>query len=267
MPKPRTVASIAVALVAIATGGSARAAETAKLHVWFTPNELGKSTTVHFSIRLSAASGETPMPVENINIALPAGMGLGTTNLGEDTCNPTRLLNVGLDGCSPNSRMGHGKAVVGLPVGPELIENEAEITVFMAQPVHETTTMMFYAATHEPVIEEEIFMSQLLPTTGRFGAQLNTVLPIIEPWPEASDTAILRMESTLGPAGLTYYTRAHGKRVGYTPTGMDVPETCPHGGFPFAATFTFKGGLALTTTTSVPCPPSHKKRHHARRHG
>jgi hypothetical protein len=264
MRKRMTLLSLVAALVVIAAApGATSAAETAKLHVTFDPNHLGKSTTVHFSIKLGATQGDVPSPVVNISIALPAGMGLGTTDLGEETCSPHVLLEQGVQGCPTNSRMGLGRAVVGLPVGSELVENEATITVFMAQPIHETTSMMFYAATDTPVVEEEIFMSQLLPTTGRFGARLNTVLPIIEPWPEAADTALLRLDSTLGPSGLTYYTRVHGKRVGYRPKGMDVPERCPRGGFPFAATFTFKGGATLTTTTNVPCSQSGKhSRHH-----
>ncbi len=265
--RPLVLLIIAAALLGLlALPVVAGATEQAKLHVSFQPDHLGKSTTIHFDIALTTRPGEIPTPITDISIALPVGMGLGTTDLGEDTCNPTQLIERSLLGCSPNSQMGHGKAIVGLPVGGQVIENEAEITIFMAKPEHETTSMMFYADTHYPVAEEEIFMSQLLPQSkGPFGASLNTVLPIIEPWPEASDTAILRLESTLGPSGLTYYEWAHGKEVGYTPTGMDVPETCPRHGFPFAATFTFKSGASISTATTVPCPRVPKRGHKGQR--
>jgi hypothetical protein len=69
--------------------------------------------------------------------------------------------------------------------------------------------------------------------------------------------SIISVQSTIGPSHLTYYKHVHGKLVGYRPKGVSLPLKCPHGGFPFAAEFTFLDGSQVPATSTVPCP-SHK---------
>jgi hypothetical protein len=253
-----------VVLFGILTPHAAVASQRVKLKASFSPDRLGVSTTINFEFNISSTTGAVPSPVTQVDVSLPAGMGLGTTNLGEETCNPTALFTFGPQGCSPNSRMGLGSATVELPIGPEPEELSAGITVYMGVPQKQHTTILIYAETHTPVYGQFVFPSELLPTSGAYGAELNTAMPLIPTWPDGPPAVIVRMETTLGPSHLTYYTHRHGKLTAYSPEGMAVPEHCPRGGFPFRATYRFADGSTTSATTSVPCPrhtaPKEKRR-------
>jgi hypothetical protein len=71
--------------------------------------------------------------------------------------------------------------------------------------------------------------------------------------------SIVSVQTTIGPSHLTYYKHVHGRRVAFRPRGVSVPERCPHGGFPFAAEFTFQDGSTATGVTTVPCPPRQRR--------
>jgi hypothetical protein len=78
---------------------------------------------------------------------------------------------------------------------------------------------------------------------------------LISSVPGGADVSIVRVQTTIGPAGLTYYRHRHGRRVPFHPRGVAVPEHCPHGGFPFAAQFTFQDGSGTSASTTAPCSP------------
>lgn len=88
-------------------------------------------------------------------------------------------------------------------------------------------------------------------------------LPIIPSVPGAPDVAIVSLRVTLGPQGLTYYEQAEGNTFADTPKGILLPTTCPRGGFPFAATFSFLDGSRPAAKAFVPCPdPRRRRRRH-----
>jgi hypothetical protein len=86
-------------------------------------------------------------------------------------------------------------------------------------------------------------------------------LPIVPSVPGAPDVAIVSLRVTRGPQGLSYYEQAEGSTLAYTPKGILLPTTCPRGGFPFAATFSFLDGSHPVAHTTVPCPHSRRRRH------
>ena len=230
------------------------AAQTAKLKVSFTPNNLGGSTTIHFAVDIGTTTGRTPSPVTDINIGMPNGLGLANTDLGEETCDAAVLLEFGASGCPANSRLGIGTALVELPIGPEPVQNRANVTIFMGTPINHHTTMLFYAEGLTPVAAQLVFISQLLPGNGIFGVSLNTSVPLTPTVPEAADASVVRLETTLGPSHLTYYDHVHGTLRAYQPTGITIPERCPRGGFPFDATFTFQDATTASAKSNVACP-------------
>ncbi len=187
-------------------------------------------------------------------------MGLGTTDLGEETCSPAILMNKGPEECPPNSRMGLGNAIVEIPVGTQRDTFYAFVSIYMGVPQDQHTTLLIYAETRRPVVGQFLFPSELLPTTGLYGAEIHTAMPIIPTWPEGPPAVIVHMETTLGPSHLTYYARRHGKLVPYTPEGMAVPERCPRDGFPFHAVYHFYNGSSASATTRVPCPSDYASR-------
>jgi hypothetical protein len=245
-----------ISLLAISMPSSAGASEIVRFKAGFSPDRLGVSTTVHLQFNISSTTSDIPSPVTNVKIDLPSGMGLGTTDLGEATCEPEALFTFGPLGCSPNSRMGIGNATVALPLGPEPIDLSAAVTLYMAVPQNQHTTLLLYAETKTPVYSQHVFPTELLPPSGNsYGAELNTAMPLIPTVPEGGPAVIVHMETSLGPNHLTYYKRTHGKVVPYSPEGLAVPERCPRGGFPFRAIYKFNDGSTVATTARVPCPP------------
>lgn len=266
MAARRLVVLLAVVLLGLVVPGAAGASQIVTLNASFSPYRLGRSTTISLGFNVTSTTDSVPSPVIDVKIDLPAGMGLGTTDLGEETCNPEALLILGPNGCSPNSRMGLGNATVEVPTKTDPPTFDAGVIVYMGKPVEHHTTMLIYAETVTPVYGQYLFPSELLPATGAYGAQLNTAMPLIPTWPEGPPAAIVHLETTLGPSHLIYYTHRHGKLVSYRPEGMAVPEHCPRGGFPFRAIYHFQDGSSTSATTVVPCPrisQKHKSGHRA----
>jgi hypothetical protein len=94
----------------------------------------------------------------------------------------------------------------------------------------------------------------VLPSSGVFGSQLSASVPPIPSVPNGPDVSVVSVKATIGPEHLTYYKHVHGRRVSFHPQGVDVPEHCPRGGFPFAAEFTFQDGSHTTASTKIACP-------------
>lgn len=259
------LAVLAALLLCGFVASGADATETAKLHVEFTPKRLGESTTIVISFEIASTTASVPSPLTHFNVSLPTGMGLGTTTLGEVTCTHTPLEERGRPGCSGNSLMGLGTAVVGVPFGPEVVRQNVDIAVLMAPPIEHRTTLLFYAAATTPITGEILFEGQLLPDTGQFGAELNTTIPLTATVPGAADVAVLSMQASIGPRGVTYHRIVSGKRAAYQPIGMTVPSVCPHHGWPFIATFSFQDGTSVTATSRISCPRSASRHKHRSR--
>src|ERR1700691_1305613 len=262
---------VAVAMIGAVLGiflipSTASAKEHVVLKAGFAPDHLGASTTIHLGFDITSSTGGVPSPVTDVQLDLPAGMGLGITDLGEETCNPAMLFAVGFTGCSPNSQMGYGNARVEIPVAEARIKIHAFVRIYMGVPQDRHTTLLIYAETRSPVVGNFLFPSELLPTAGIYGAQIHTRMPLIPTWVDGPPAVIVHMETTLGPSHLTYYRRQRGKRVAYTPEGLAVPERCPRGGFRFRATYHFYDGSVVSPTTHVPCPPAIRPRAQQRSH-
>ena len=73
--------------------------------------------------------------------------------------------------------------------------------------------------------------------------------------PGGPPVSIVSVQATIGPSGLVYTERVHGRTVSFHPRGVQVPTSCPRGGFPFTGTFTFVDGSSATAQSTVPCPP------------
>jgi hypothetical protein len=220
------------------------------LNASFSPERLGKSTTVLFGFRVRSPDGGVPSPLTSVNLLLPEGMGLAPTTLGLANCYPTPLLTRGLAGCSPNAQIGSGAATVEVPFGPEILAENVNITAFVGPPVSDNLALLFYAEGNKPIIANLIF-------SGTLGGFIDTTIPPTPTLPDAADASVVQFHSSIGPAGLTYHVLVDGKSVAYHPTGMVVPVHCPANGFPFSANFTFQDGAHVSATTSTPCPPGH----------
>ena len=233
------------------------AAETAKLHVKLAPERLGDPTTIEFGVRIASGPGPAggiPAPLTELDLTYPAGVGLGTSGLGVESCRPAALRTLGPKACPPDSRMGYGSALVEVPFGPEPISEHANVELFMAPVQAEQVRMLFYAAGQNPVIAQLVLPATLASAPAPSGGALDTELPLVPTFPQAPDVSVLRFSSTLGPLGLSYYEQIHGRTIAYRPRGVVLPKHCPRAGFPFTAELGFADATKVTALTRVPCP-------------
>jgi hypothetical protein len=246
-------AAVAVALGA-AVPATSQASPSARLEVALVPEQLGRDTTIEFGFRIQGPHGTVPPPVTKIALSYPAGFGIVTSGLGLQSCRETSLEEVGVEGCPSQSLMGYGTATGDIQIGPEVIEESGATAVFMAPFQNGDIALQFYLNAEDPLAAQLIFPGLLLPARAPFGGDLTITVPLIESFPDGPDVALVRLRSTIGPLGITYYDRIHGKFVPYHPNGILLPRRCPRGGFPFAAAFTFAAGAETTAHAAVPCP-------------
>jgi hypothetical protein len=244
----------ALALCASAPAG-AQAAQTVRLETSFNPNRPGARTTIEFGFHVhSTIPRRAPSPVTDVDLHLPAGLGLATSTLGLANCDPQALIAGGVAGCPANARIGFGSAIVAVPAEGEPVEETGSLTALVGPPNSEHLEVLFYAEGHSPVFAQLVFPGRLLEDNPPFSGRLDTTIPPIPTWPGGPDVAVTSMTSTIGPRGLTYYRHTRGEIVPFRPRGIVVPARCPRGGFPFRADITFMDGTHQTATSAVPCP-------------
>jgi hypothetical protein len=254
--RPAALTVLTLALLCVLAPAAAQAiSERASLHASFAPDRLGAPTTITFGFHLSTTEGTAPPPLTGLDLRMPAGVNYTTTTLGLAICQPAALAAKGLAGCPANSRLGYGSAYVEVPFGTGSGHEIPEIQAVSGPSPNGNLTVLFYANGLYPVSAQLTFSGEVLPDTGRFGSQLSTTVPLVTSVPGGPDVSIVSVTSTIGPSHLTYYRHSHGHLVPFRPRGVSVPEHCPHGGFPFAAAFTFQDGGHTSAQTTVPCPP------------
>src|SRR5580658_6774114 len=96
--------------------GTALASPAIKLNAKFQPYRLGSSTTMTIGFRIKTPRDELPPSLTEVDLHLPSGLIIASSTLGLVTCNPAVLMRRGVSGCSPNSIMGRGSALVGIPI-------------------------------------------------------------------------------------------------------------------------------------------------------
>jgi hypothetical protein len=233
---------------------AAQAAESARLSATLTPERLDQGTTIGFNLRIVTPGGEIPPPLREVDLRYPQDLGIATSGLGLATCSRVLLEAAGPQGCPSESVMGIGSAVAEIPVGPEIVHETAPLTIFRAPTENGHIAMVLYANGASPVEAQILLPSLLLPATAPFGGRVHINVPLVPSLPGSPDVAVVRLTTTLGPLGITYYEREHGRAVPYRPRGLQLPDSCPRGGFPFAAALSFVGGSHVSARTVVPCP-------------
>jgi hypothetical protein len=245
-------------------GAQARMATTestsATLSAAFTPEQLGGRTTLHFGFAFSAPPGQVPPPLTQIELRYPNNLGIALSGLGLATCSATALSELGPKGCPPNSIMGRGEAYTGIVLGVTPIRENAPIWIVRAPNQEGHLSVLFYSEGSTPVDTHIEFPGILLPSDSPFGGVVSIGIPLVPTLPGAPYISVIHLHATLGPIGVTYYEHFGGVTLAYTPKGILLPKTCPRGGFPFAATFSFLDGSEARGSTAIPCPDPPKKR-------
>jgi hypothetical protein len=238
----------------------ALAAPSAKLGATLTPERLGQGTTVGFTFRISAPGGQVPPPLIGVSLRYPENLGIALSGLGVASCSPETLTALGPYGCPANSVMGRGSATAEIPVGPQILAETAPITIVRAPEREGRLTVLLYAFGLVPIDAQIVFPGLLLPAAPPFGGLVNIDVPLVTSLIGAPNVSVVKLQTTLGPQGLTYYRRSGTRTVSYRPRGILLPDSCPRDGFPFAAEFTFADSSHATARTKVPCPAREQRR-------
>jgi len=181
-------------------------------------------------------------------------MGFAASSLGLEPCQPELLARAGPEGCPVDSRIGFGSALAEVPA-QSTIQEHARVTVLLGPYDGEEMTVLFFVEGRWPANREIVLTAHLLGIANPDGATLLTEVPSLPVWPLGPDIGLTRLESTIGPAGPTYYRRVHGRTVAFQPRGVSLPRRCPSGGFRVSAVFDWWTiGGAASASTRVPCP-------------
>jgi hypothetical protein len=260
--------SIALLLVAFSLGlpVAAQASTTATLSAAFTPEQLGRRTTLHFGFSFSAAPGQVPPPLTQIELRYPNNLGIALSGLGLATCAPATLTELGPSGCPANSIMGRGEAFTGIVLGVTPIRENAPIWIVRAPDQEGHLSVLFYSEGSTPVDTHIEFPGILLPANSPFGGVVSIGIPLVPTLPGAPYISVINLHATLGPIGVTYYEHFGGVTLAYTPKGILLPKSCPRGGFPFAVHLSFSNGASAGASATVPCPRSPTSSHRSSTH-
>jgi hypothetical protein len=245
----RALQLIALALaLCVWPAPGALAAPRAKMSATFAPERLGRATTISFGFQIGVPD-QAPTALRRVSIAYPRDLGLATSGLGVAPCRPATLEMHGPLACPANSLMGSGTALIELQIGPILVQERVSLTLLAGPSSDGYLHLLLYASGAHPV--EAIVVARAVLRPGR----LYITVPPIPSLPEAPYVSLAQLRLTLG-GNLTYYETIKGQSVPYRPAGVGLPQTCPRGGFSFAATFAFLDGSHSHAKTAVPCPRS-----------
>jgi len=233
---------------------TAHATQSASLHAAFTPERLGQGTALTLSVQTSAPAGGVPSPLTALDLGYPSDLGVTVGGLGLATCSPTAIEAFGAKGCSAESRMGYGSALAEIPIGPEIVEETARVTIVRAPIQEGHLALLFYLEALTPVAAYIVFPGLLLPGPATNDETVHFNVPVVPSLPGAPNVSVVQLTATIGPRGLTYYEHVRGKIIAYHPKGVLLPNHCPRGGFRFTASLAFEDGSHTSVSTTVHCP-------------
>ena len=202
------------------------------------------------------ASGQrsVPPPLTQVDLRYPNNLGIGLSGLGLENCGASTLEASGPLGCPRDSVMGYGVAFTGIVLGTTPITESAPITILRAPNQEGRLSVLFYAEGSTPVDTHILFPGLLLPASSPFGGLVSIPIPLVPTLPGAPYISVIHLHATVGPRGVTYFEHAGGMTLAYKPRGILLPPSCPRGGFPFTARFSFSDGSQASASTKIKCP-------------
>jgi hypothetical protein len=239
---------------------AATSTPTASLSAAFEPERLGQRTTLSFGFRILGAAGTVPPALTAVTLSYPNNLGIALSRLGLATCTATQLEASGVSGCQENSIMGFGNATAEISLGSDVVGEPVPITILRAPNEEGHIALLFDAVGSTPLNTSAVFPGALLPAPAPFGGQVSIDVPLIPSVPGAPNVSIVRLRATLGPSGVTYFKALEGRTIVYQPPGILLPNSCPKGGFPFAAQLSFVDGSHTSAQATDPCPARRARR-------
>lgn len=233
-------------------------APSVRLSASFSPERLGRDTTIGFGFEVLTPLGTLPSPVTGMRVLLPRGLSIADSELGLESCDAERLGGEGPSACPPDSPIGRGGAVAAVGFGKQLVFEHVAITLFAAPLEDGHPTMLVYSRGEHPVIANIVFPGAILPAQGPFGSLIDTSMPLVPGLPGGPDVAVVQLGVTIGPKGILYRERVKDRTISFRPKGVALPARCPPGGFAFTIALEFQDGAQTHGATKVACP--HRRR-------
>jgi hypothetical protein len=237
--------ALAGCLCLASPAAAARSAVTASLQPSFLPKVLGARTAFTLGFRLRGGFEGVPPPISRVVLRFPAGLAIDLS--GAATCSAGRLRRLGRAGCPASSLIARGQAVAAVHAGSQSIPEQATVRAFRGPDRGGRPTVLIHSHGDTPLQQTTLSTGVLARDGGPYGLRLTVSVPPIPTLVLEPNASILSMSLTFGAAGVP--PRAHAASG-----TVRVPRRCPAGGFPFAASFAFEDGTALSAAARVRCP-------------
>ncbi len=240
-----TIGARAIAVILIvcaALAASAQAETHATITPTLSPDRLGAKAALTFTIQYAGGELGVPSPVRRSVLQFPAGLSLDIPDL--RSCSPSRLRARGASGCPSQSKIGSGHALVEVHAGTLTITEEVALLAFLGPPQNLQPTFEIFAQGYTPLDERMVFTGTVLPDSAPYGEELVLSIPPIPTLSLEPDASVVNFSLTIGASR----HRTHNANT------VLIPSSCPVGGFPFAAEFTYADGSSGSATAAAVCP-------------
>jgi hypothetical protein len=207
------------------------------------PDRLGATSVVSFTIHYADPSAGVPAPVRRSVLRFPAGLTLEVPHL--SSCSAARLQARGADGCPAQSALGRGYAQVEVHVGSQKLTENVSLWVFLGPLRNIQPTIEILGQGYTPFDERIVLTGTMLAPAGPYGESLMLSIPPIPTLPLEPDASIVTFSLAIG---------APPRRRARDANTVRLPSACPPGGFPFAAEFTYADGSTSSSLTTAACP-------------
>jgi hypothetical protein len=238
----RTLGIAAVVALCAALPGAAQAGTVASVRPSFAPDRAGASTAFTLKIAFANQQEGIPAPVTGATVHLPAGLGIDLRSA--STCPKATLQRNAGRSCPASARIGSGSALVVAHLGTLNLNENASLTAWRGPNQGGQPALEIVGQGLSPLEERVVVSGVLEPDQPPYGQQLVMINPAIPTLPLEPNAALSRFSLTVGS---THAGHAGGGLI-------RVPRTCPAGGFPFGADFSYADGSTSATTATVPCP-------------
>ena len=214
----------------------------------FSPDRLGARTAFTLAFKFSGGEEGVPAPLSAMVVRLPAGLGIDVRGVG--ICAKSRLQRRGPSGCPAGSLVGRGHALMSVHAGSLAVPEEATIAAFRGPDRDGHQTLEIFGQGETPLDQSAISTGVLERDSSPYGSKLTVSIPPIPTLMLEPNASVVSESLTIGGSGI----------VGRGPEGhaaagaIVVPRSCPAGGFPFAASFTFADGSTTSASATLPCP-------------
>jgi hypothetical protein len=230
-----------VVLCAVLPGMAQAGTTVATIKPSFAPDRLGAVTAVTMSVHFSNEQGGVPAALSHAVVQLPPGLGIDPRGVG--TCSKASLeANLGRN-CPASALIGSGSALAVAHLGSLNLNENTTLSAWRGPNQGGHPTLEIAGEGLSPLQERVVASGVLEPDHAPYGQKLVMSIPPIPTIPLEPDASIQRFSVTIGFSART-------RREGH----LSVPRTCPAGGFPFAAEFTYADGSSSNSAAKVPCP-------------